>query len=79
MSEKTTLLFGIHMHQPIDNFQWVIEHAINVCYAPFFDVVSKYPTFKFSVHCSGWLMEQPMPLPACRAPCHPSQDEWEAG
>ena len=58
MSEKTTLLFGIHMHQPIDNFQWVIEHAINVCYAPFFDVVSKYPTFKFSVHCSGWLMEQ---------------------
>lgn len=58
MSEKTTLLFGIHMHQPVDNFQWVIEHAVNVCYAPFFDVVSHYPTFKFSVHCSGWLMEQ---------------------
>lgn len=58
MSEKTTLLFGIHMHQPIDNFQWVIEHAVNVCYAPFFDVVSQYPSFRFSVHCSGWLMEQ---------------------
>ncbi len=55
---ETKLLFGIHMHQPVDNFQWVIEHAVEVCYGPFFDVVSKYPDFHFSVHCSGWLMEQ---------------------
>lgn len=55
---KTSLLFGIHMHQPIDNFGWVIEHAIEVCYKPFFEVMSRYPTFRFSVHCSGWLMEQ---------------------
>jgi hypothetical protein len=55
---KTTLLFGIHMHQPIDNFGWVIEHAIEVCYKPFFEVMSRYPAFRFSVHCSGWLMEQ---------------------
>ncbi len=55
---KTALLFGIHMHQPIDNFGWVIEHAIEVCYKPFFEVMSRYPTFRFSVHCSGWLMEQ---------------------
>jgi len=58
MSKKTTLLFGIHMHQPVDNFQWVIEHGVEVCYGPFFDVVSQYPEFRFSVHCSGWLMEQ---------------------
>ncbi|MEA3372752.1 MAG: alpha-amylase/4-alpha-glucanotransferase domain-containing protein [Campylobacterota bacterium] len=58
MQDKTTLLFGIHMHQPVDNFQWVIEHAVDVCYGPFFDVVSRYPEFRFSVHCSGWLMEQ---------------------
>jgi hypothetical protein len=55
---KTALLFGIHMHQPVDNFDWVIEHAIEVCYKPFFEVMSRYPTFRFSVHCSGWLMEQ---------------------
>ncbi|MDP2850551.1 MAG: DUF1926 domain-containing protein [Sulfuricurvum sp.] len=55
---KTALLFGIHMHQPVDNFDWVIEHAIAVCYKPFFEVMSRYPTFCFSVHCSGWLMEQ---------------------
>lgn len=55
---KTSLLFGIHMHQPVDNFDWVIEHAIQVCYKPFFEVMSRYPSFRFSVHCSGWLMEQ---------------------
>lgn len=58
MKNKTALLFGIHMHQPVDNFEWVIKHAIEVCYAPFFEVMSRYPEFRFSVHCSGWLMEQ---------------------
>ncbi len=58
MSHKTTLLFGIHMHQPVDNFKWVIDHAVKVCYAPFFEVMERYAEFRFSVHCSGWLMEQ---------------------
>lgn len=55
---KTKLLFGIHMHQPVDNFEWVIEHAVEVCYGPFFEVMSRYPQFRFALHCSGWLMEQ---------------------
>lgn len=55
---KTSLLFGIHMHQPVDNFGWVIEKAIERCYEPFFEVMSRYSEFKFSLHCSGWLMEQ---------------------
>jgi hypothetical protein len=46
------------MHQPVDNFKWVIDLAVEVCYAPFFEVMSRYPEFKFSLHCSGWLMEQ---------------------
>ena len=58
MGNKTKLLFGIHMHQPVDNFDWVIEHGVEVCYGPFFDVMSRFPEFHFSVHCSGWLMEQ---------------------
>ncbi len=58
MADTTKLLFGIHMHQPVDNFKWVIEHGVEVCYGPFFEVMSKYPEFHFSVHCSGWLMEQ---------------------
>lgn len=58
MKNKTKLLFGIHMHQPIDNFDWVIKHGVEVCYGPFFEVMSRYPEFKFSVHCSGWLMQE---------------------
>lgn len=58
MNKKSTLLFGIHMHQPVDNFKEVIAHAVNVCYAPFFEVLSRYPEFRFSVHCSGWLMQE---------------------
>ncbi|WP_309499841.1 alpha-amylase/4-alpha-glucanotransferase domain-containing protein [Sulfurovum sp.] len=58
MDNTTKLLFGIHMHQPIDNFDWVIKHGVEVCYGPFFEVMSQYPEFRFSVHCSGWLMEQ---------------------
>ena len=58
MANKTKLLFGIHMHQPVDNFEWVIKHGVAVCYGPFFEVMSKYPEFRFAVHCSGWLMEQ---------------------
>lgn len=58
MINDTKLLFGIHMHQPIDNFEWVIEKGVETCYGPFFEVMSQYPEFKFAVHCSGWLMEQ---------------------
>ena len=58
MKNTIKLLFGIHMHQPIDNFDWVIKHGVEVCYGPFFEVMSKYPQFKFAVHCSGWLMEE---------------------
>ncbi len=46
------------MHQPVDNFGDAVEEAITKCYAPFFATMAKYPQFKFSVHCSGWLLDQ---------------------
>lgn len=52
------LLFGIHMHQPVDNFGWVVQKAIKKCYRPFFEVASKYKEFRFNLHCSGWLLEE---------------------
>jgi len=57
-NRKTALLFGIHMHQPVDNFKEVINGGVHKCYGPFFEVMSRYPEFHFSVHCSGWLLEQ---------------------
>jgi len=46
------------MHQPVDNFGEAVDEAIEKCYRPFFEIMSHYPQFKFSVHCSGWLLDQ---------------------
>ena len=56
--KKVSLLFGIHMHQPVDNFGDAVDEAIQLCYKPFFETMVNYPEFKFSVHSSGWLLEQ---------------------
>lgn len=53
----TSLLFGIHCHQPVDNFDYVVENAIEKSYKPFFQVLKNFPGFKVSVHYSGWLLE----------------------
>jgi alpha-amylase/alpha-mannosidase (GH57 family) len=51
------LLFGVHMHQPVDNLDIAIKEAIELCYRPFFEVMSKFNKFKFALHSSGWILE----------------------
>ncbi len=51
------ILFGIHCHQPVDNFHHVVDEVINQSYKPFFEKAGEYPFFKFSAHFSGWLLE----------------------
>jgi len=46
----TKLLFGVHMHQPVDNLGVAVEQAVKLCYAPFFELMSQYPKFKFALH-----------------------------
>ncbi len=55
--DKISLILGIHCHQPVGNFGWVIEDAYQKCYRPFLDVLYKYPTIKFAAHYSGPLLE----------------------
>ena len=55
---KVSLLFGVHMHQPVDNFGEAVDEAVELCYKPFFETMVKFPEFKFSVHCSGWLLDK---------------------
>lgn len=54
---KSALLFGVHGHQPVGNFESVIVEAHEKCYRPFFLTLYRYPAFHFSVHFSGWLLE----------------------
>lgn len=53
----THLLFGIHCHQPVDNFHNVVLDAIAKSYRPFFEHVEPFENVRFSVHFSGWLLE----------------------
>ncbi len=46
------------MHQPVDNLKNAVDTAVEKCYAPLFETLCKYPEFKFSLHCSGWLFEK---------------------
>lgn len=55
--KQTSLLFGVHCHQPVDNFDEVVLDAIAKSYAPFFKTLVKFEGFKLSVHFSGWLLE----------------------
>ena len=54
---KIPFLFGIHCHQPAENFYNVVDWAIKESYAPFIEVALKNKKFKFSAHYSGWLLE----------------------
>ncbi len=56
--QKTALLFGVHMHQPVDNLDEAVTRAVESCYHPFFKTMRDYPAFKMGVHCSGWLLEK---------------------
>ena len=57
-SKSVKFLFGVHLHQPVDNFKEAVDEAVNKCYRPFFEVVKEFEFFKFSLHCSGWLFEK---------------------
>ncbi|WP_331774192.1 alpha-amylase/4-alpha-glucanotransferase domain-containing protein [Sulfurospirillum sp. 1612] len=56
--KEVSLLFGVHLHQPVDNLGFAVDEAIEKCYRPFFETMLNYPEFKFSLHCSGWLLDQ---------------------
>lgn len=54
--EPLRLLFGVHAHQPVGNFPSVIDDAVERCYRPFLETLSRYPEFRFALHLSGWLL-----------------------
>lgn len=57
MARTVALLLGVHAHQPVGNFESVLDDAMERCYGPFLRVLHQYPDFYFSMHISGWLLE----------------------
>src|SRR4030042_2834040 len=65
------LLFAVHNHQPVGNFEHVFQQAWDKFYNPFLQVLEKHPEFRLSMHYSGSLLEwfeenQPGFLPRLR-------------
>ena len=57
MTQPISLLFGVHAHQPVGNFDAVMEEAHVRCYRMFLQTAERYPAFRFAVHFSGWLLD----------------------
>ncbi len=54
---KVYFLFGVHNHQPVGNFDYVFEDAFSRCYAPFIDILERYPLVKCNLHITGPLYD----------------------
>ena len=54
---KVSLALLIHSHQPVGNFDHVIEDAYQKSYAPFVRALHAHPQIRLSLHFSGILLE----------------------
>ncbi|WP_437192975.1 alpha-amylase/4-alpha-glucanotransferase domain-containing protein [Planctomicrobium sp. SH527] len=57
MGPRLRLIFAIHNHQPVGNFDGVFQQAYRDAYKPFFDVLDDFPEFPITLHLSGSLLE----------------------
>src|SRR4051812_3477255 len=53
--KSVTFCFATHNHQPLGNFDHVIEEAYHKSYLPFFQLAARYP-IKFATHFTGILL-----------------------
>jgi len=60
-SKLLYFILCVHNHQPIGNFDYIMEDGYKKAYLPFLEALSEYPSIKLSLHASGplldWLME----------------------
>ena len=52
-----TLILGVHNHQPVGNFDFVVRDAHERAYAPFLEALARHERIKLAVHISGPLLE----------------------
>lgn len=57
MNRSINLILGVHNHQPVDNWDPVMEEAYRKCYQPFLDVLEAYPAIGMSLHYTGYLLD----------------------
>jgi len=55
--KTVNFIFGLHNHQPVGNFDFVVEDAYRHSYLPFVEVAEEFPSIVLTCHFSGFLME----------------------
>jgi hypothetical protein len=60
--QKFSLVLLIHAHQPVGNFDDVMERTFQRSYLPFLDCLARHPQVRLGLHYSGplleWILEQ---------------------
>jgi alpha-amylase len=51
------LCFGVHNHQPVGNFEHVLEAAVSRAYRPFLERLHDRPQLRLTTHWTGGLLE----------------------
>lgn len=54
---RFNLVLLVHAHQPVGNFDGVIEHAYQKSYLPFVQLLLRHPFLRVGLHYSGGLLE----------------------
>lgn len=57
MPPQLRLIFAVHDHQPVGNFDGVFEQACKDAYDPFLGVIEDFPDIPITMHISGSLLE----------------------
>ncbi len=55
--KTVNLIFGVHNHQPVGNFDHIFEEAYQKAYWPFITVLARHPRIKMSFHYTGALFQ----------------------
>ncbi|MBE0593495.1 MAG: hypothetical protein IH616_13950, partial [Gemmatimonadales bacterium] len=50
-------IFGVHLHQPVGNFDHVFEQHVRDVYLPFLSALAERDFFPIALHISGPLLE----------------------
>ncbi|MBN2433210.1 MAG: DUF1926 domain-containing protein [Acidobacteria bacterium] len=50
------IILGVHLHQPVGNFGWVMEESFARAYRPFLETWQRFPSIRLVWHCSGFLL-----------------------
>jgi alpha-amylase len=54
---RLNLALALHNHQPVGNFDWVVDRIYQDAYLPMVEALERHPRIKVALHYSGYLLD----------------------